>query len=343
MPDARIPPKELLRQFYQQFSGEDHVLIPIIADPDAIASAMAVKRLLWRKTANVTISHVNEIKRPDNLTMIRLLGAQLIPYKEIDPARFSRVVMVDAQPDHHKDLNTLVPQMIIDHHPVSFTGEVPFVDIRPDYGATASIMTQYLRAAKIKLSDKLATSLYIAIKSDTSNFERKTVVEDLNAFQYVFHYANTAMANRIEQAEMRVEFLRYFKRAIEERRMRKGRAFIHLGRVLHPDVCVQVADFFLRVNTINWSIVSGLHQRKLVIIFRNDGIRKNAGKLAKESFGHWGSAGGHKSAARAEVPLDAIEGMVDRNDRNKMAQWIMRQMTKKAVHRQKSNHQGKGK
>lgn len=343
MPDASIPSKELLMQFYQQFSGEDHVLIPIIADPDAIASAIAVKRLLWRKTANVTISNVNEIKRPDNLAMIRLVGAQLIPYKEVDPARFNRVVMVDAQPDHHDDLNGLVPQVIIDHHPMSFKENYPFVDIRPNYGATASILTEYLRASKIKLSVKLATSLYIAIKTDTSNFERKTVVEDLNAFQYVFHYANTAMANRIEKAEMRVEFLKFFKRAIEERRMRKGRAFVHLGRVIHPDVCVQVADFFLRVNTINWSIVSGLHQRKLVIIFRNDGIRKNAGKLAKESFGRWGSAGGHNSAARAELPLDAIEGMVDRNDRKKTAQWIMRQMTKTAVHRNKSNHQGKSK
>lgn len=322
---------ERLRRFYQQFSGEDHVLIPINADPDAIAGAMAVKRLLWRKTANVTIANVNEIKRPDNLTMIRLVGAPLVPFKEIDPARFNRVVMVDAQPGHHEDLVGLSPHVIIDHHPVSYVGDAPFVDIRPHYGATASILTEYLRAAKIKISVKLATSLYLAIKTDTSNFERKTVIEDLNAFQYVFRRANMAMASRIEQAEMHVGFLKYFKRAIEECRLINGRAFVHLGRVAHPDACVQVADFFLKVNTVNWSIVSGLHQRKLVVIFRNDGIRKNAGTLARESFGRWGSAGGHKSAARAEVSLEAIADRVDSSNRKKMAQWIMRQITGKAV------------
>lgn len=331
--DMPITPKERLKQFYKLFSGEDHVLIPINADPDAIASAMAVKRLLWRKVAGVTISNVNEIKRPDNLTMIRLVGVQLTPYKEVDPTCFSKLVMVDSQPDHHQDLVGLAPHAIIDHHPVSFTGDAPFVDIRPKYGAVASIMCEYLRAAKIKLSVKLATALYYAIKTDTSNFERKTTMEDLNAFQYVFHHANTAMTYRIEQAEMDVGFLKYFKRAIKERRMRQGRAFVHLGRVSHPDVCVQVADFFLRVNTVNWSIVSGLHQRKLVIIFRNDGIRKNAGTLAKESFGRWGSAGGHKSAARAEVSLDAIGEVVDHADRKKMTQWIMRQIKKKPVKR----------
>ena len=54
---------EKLRRFYDQFSGNDHVLIMINADPDAIASAMAVSRLLWRKVLNVTISHIASIGR----------------------------------------------------------------------------------------------------------------------------------------------------------------------------------------------------------------------------------------------------------------------------------------
>jgi len=62
-----------LRRFYKNFSGEDRVLVVINADPDAIASAMAIKRLLWRKVAGVTISNVNVISRPDNAAMIRLL------------------------------------------------------------------------------------------------------------------------------------------------------------------------------------------------------------------------------------------------------------------------------
>ncbi|MEJ2155049.1 MAG: DHH family phosphoesterase [Desulfobacteraceae bacterium] len=322
---------ERLRRFRQHFAGEDHVLIPINADPDAIASAMAVKRLLWRKTASVTIANVNEIKRPDNLTMIRLVGVKLIPFKNIEPERFTAMVMVDSQPSHHEDLSGLQPRAIIDHHAAEKASQAPYMDIRPHYGATASIMIEYLRAARIKPSVKLATSLFYAIKTDTSNFERKTTSEDLKAFQYVFRNANKALAYRIEQAEMDIGFLKYFKRAIEERRLSKGRAFVHLGPVVHPDVCVQVADFFLRVNTVNWSIVSGLHHRKLVVIFRNDGIRKNAGTLAKKCFGRWGMAGGHKSAARAEVSVEAIEALVDVASRKKTAQWVMRQLTKKAV------------
>jgi nanoRNase/pAp phosphatase (c-di-AMP/oligoRNAs hydrolase) len=183
-------------------------------------------------------------------------------------------------------------------------------------------MIEYLRAAKIKPSAKLATSLYYAIKTDTSNFERHTVAEDLQAFQFVFHLSNIALARRIECAEIRLDFLKFFKKALDEMHLTKGRACVCLGAVIHPDVCVQIADFVMRIDSVNWSIVSGVHQGKLVIIFRNDGIRKDAGNLAKNSFGRWGLAGGHKSAARAEVPLEAIASLVSTKDQKALASWI---------------------
>jgi nanoRNase/pAp phosphatase (c-di-AMP/oligoRNAs hydrolase) len=321
--------RERLKRFFEQFKSDDRVLIPINADPDAIACAIAVKRLLWRKTASVSIANINDIKRPDNLTMIRLIQAPIVPIKTVNAASFNRIVMVDSQPDHHENLASFTPQVIIDHHPVGSSANAPFLDIRPSYGATASILIEYLRAAKIKPSAKLATGLYYAIKTDTSNFERQTLIEDLNAFQYIFKYININMARRIEQAEMRMDFLKFFKRAIEERKVHKGRLYVHLGRVLHPDICVQIADFFMRVDSVKGSVVSGLHQNKLVVIFRNDGIRKDAGRNAKKSFGLWGSAGGHKNAARAEVPLEAIADQVDCKDRKKTARWVFNQITQR--------------
>ncbi len=323
-----VTAKERLRRFYAQFSGDDHVLIPIVADPDAIASAMAVKRLLWRRVAGVTIANINVVKRTDNLVLIRLIGVSMIPFEEIDAARFNRVVLVDAQPDHHERLAALAPQAIIDHHPLGARSQAPFADIRPKYGATASILIEYLRAAKIKPSTRLATALYVAIKTDTSNFERHTGIEDLQAFQFVFHLSNIALARRIECAEIRLDFLKYFKRALDEMHLRKSRVFVHLGPVSHPDVCVQIADFFMHTDTVKWSIVSGVHQRKLVVIFRNDGLRTDAGKVAKRAFGKWGSAGGHKSAARAEVALEALEAETITKESSKLARWIIQRIEK---------------
>jgi len=320
---------EKLRRFYDQFSNDDHVLILINADPDAIASAMAVKRLLWRKVAGVTISNINVIKRPDNITMIRLLGVNLVPVKDIVKECFSRFVLVDSQPNHHEIFSSFPIDVIIDHHPETVV-HARFLDIRSKYGATASIMTEYLRAAKIKPSKKLAAGLFYAIKTDTDNFVRQTLIEDIRAFQFLYRHANLNIVNKIERSELRLDFLKYFGIALANNRIRKGRAFSYIGPVVNPDVCVLLADFFMKISLVDWSIVAGLFGNKLVVIFRNDGLRKDAGKVAKESFGGLGSAGGHKGAARAEIPLEVLKTEINYEDDNKLLRWIIQRIEKRA-------------
>jgi len=320
---------EKLRRFYDQFAHDDHVLIVINADPDAIASAMAVKRLLWRKVAGVTISNINVIKRPDNIAMIRLLGVNLVPVKDIVKDSFSRFVMVDSQPDHSEVFARFPMDVIIDHHPETVV-HASFLDIRSKYGATASIMTEYLRAAKIKPSKKLATGLFYAIKTDTDNFVRQTLIEDVRAFQFLYRHANLNLVSKIERSELRLDFLKYFEIALANKRIRKGRAFSHIGPVVNPDVCVLLADFFMKISSVDWSIVAGLYGNKLVLILRNDGLRKDAGKVAKESFGELGSAGGHKSMARAEIHLEALKDEVNYENNQTLLKWIIQRVEKRA-------------
>jgi nanoRNase/pAp phosphatase (c-di-AMP/oligoRNAs hydrolase) len=312
-----------LAGFFKQFSTTDQVLVVISADPDAVASALAIVRLLAGHAAGVTISNVNQVSRPDNLAMMRLLKVNLVPFSEINTEQFDKVIIVDSQPNHHQSMAHLQPQVIIDHHPD--TGyRAPHTDIRTTYGATATILTEYLRAARISPSQNLATALYHAIKTDTDDFKRKTTAEDLQAFQYLFRRANIQLARRISQADLRLDYLKYFKTAMQYMHLHKGRVFVHLGAVSNPDVCVIIADFFMRIHTVSWSIISGICDKKLIVIFRNDGTRKNAGRVAQEVFGAYGSAGGHKTMARAEINLDDWkESAIDFKDPRKLSKWII--------------------
>jgi len=325
-----------LRRFYEHFAGNDQVLVVIEADPDSIASAMAVSRLLWRKVQSVTICPINTMDRPDNLTMIRLLGPNLTPFSGVDPRSYERIVIVDSQPDHHEPMAGLAADVIIDHHPLTGV-QAPFVDVRPEYGATATILTEYLRAAKIKPSVKLATALFIAIKVDTNDFKGRTVMEDVRAFQYLFRHTNIHMVRKIEQADLKLEFLKYFRHALENMRRRKTKIFAHLGPVTSPDVCVIIADFFMRISSITWSIVSGTYNRKLIVVFRNDGIRKNAGNVAKHGFGAIGSAGGHKNMARAEVEFNELKAYVDPRNDNRVLRWIIQRTEGRTIKRAAKN------
>ena len=293
-----------LNGFYNVFHRDDEVLIVINADPDALASAMAVKRLLAYRVGSVTIGYPNEIRRLSNMAMVERLKIPIERLHTLPVRDYSKRVLLDSQPPHHTCFEKLDFDMVIDHHPITEGWDAEFIDIRSDYGAVSSMMVEYLRAAGIKPSVALATALFYGIKVDTQNFEKKNLqLADGISFRYLFDIANRNLVRKFELTELRRSELRYFKVALNEVKASKGRAYVHLGRVGTPDILVIIADFFNHVDKFEWAIVSGIYGEKLVVIFRCDGYRKNAGKLAQKTFGKFGPAGGHKEAARAESPL----------------------------------------
>ena len=309
--------RQALQRIYQLFTHEDRLLILIDADPDSLASAWALKRLLWRRLSNITMSHIRPITRPQNERMVRLLSIPSVPYDQVDFQKFNRKAIVDSQPAHHPNFAGHTYDLIIDHHPYLQDSKATVVDIRPHYGATATMLTEYLRAARIKPSLKLATALYYAIKTDTNNFERPAIEADVRAFHFLFGFTRKPLVRRLEFAELTLKMLDFFKAGLKRYRRRGNRLYTFLGEVPTPDIMVIMADFFLRVEEIGWTIVGGIYEDKLIVIFRNDGLGKNAGRLATKAFGKLGSAGGHAASARAEVPLGNLTDQMPQ----KTTQW----------------------
>lgn len=294
--------KERLQEFWNLFEKDDEVLVVINADPDAVASALTVKRLLRYKVKRVVVAYPNEIRRLNNVVMLDLLKIQMERLHTVKVGDFNKKVMLDSQPSHLPVFENIQFDAVIDHHPASRGWEAGFVDIRKDYGATASMMVEYLRAAAMKPSVALATALFYAIKVDTQNFEKKATLADAISFRYLFNIANQNLVRKIELSAFRRSELNYYKTALAEMKVSKQRLYSHVGRVPSPDVLVLIADFFNQVHEVSWVFVSGVHNDKLVVIFRCDGYKKNAGRLAEKTFNEAGSAGGHREAARAEVP-----------------------------------------
>lgn len=297
---------EKCKRLWEVISPDDTLAIVINADPDAMASALALKRLVWRKVKKTLIYHVNTIKRADNLALIRLLKIKQQHIRNLSSAEVTRWAILDSQPNHYQQLSNFAFDIIIDHHPVVQGTSAQFVDIKEDYGANSTIMTEYLRAAKIKPSPRLATALFYGIKTDTDNFVRPAEPSDINAFRYLYQFANINLIKKIESSEMTRESIDSFRTALENLMFMRDKAYIHMGEVDNPDILVIIADFFLKMVEATWCIVSGVYDDNLVVIFRNVGFRLDAGKKASKLFGRWGSAGGHRSAARAEIPIQKI-------------------------------------
>lgn len=318
---------EALKQLLAQFSSKDRVLITIDPDPDSIAAAMALKRLLWHKVQSTTIGLIRPIKRLNNLTLVRLLRIPLVVLRQKDLSNFDKYLLVDGQPSHNEWFEKIDFTAIIDHHPRTNELNIPFVDIRPDYGSTATIMTEYLRAAKIKPSTTLATALIYGIKTDTHNFERQCLEEDVKAFHTLFTKANHNIIRKVEISDLALKDLNLFEEALRSRHVAKDRIYTHLEKVPSHDILVIIAEFLLKVHDISWSIVSGIHADQLIIVVRNDGYRKDAGRTLERAFGDIGNAGGHKAMARAEIPLKNLDKFITRRTSLAIERFIKKRIT----------------
>lgn len=302
-----------LEAFFKVFHGDDKVLIVISADPDAIASAVAVKRLLWRKVSQVTIASVNQVKRPDNLRLLESLKLKLESLSSVNTQNFSRLVIVDSQPDHSPQTTCLSFDVVIDHHPFSPVTQIEmpaYVDIRPEVGATATMMSGLLKTAKIKPNQKLATALFYAIKTDTQNFVRQGQIEDMKSFRWLYPFIHPDLLSHIERAPIARSSFKKVIGALSGAVFNGNNAYSFLSKADHADTLVIVADFLMKVSGVGRGIAAGICGQTLVIIFRSGGLRQDIGKFAKQAFDEFGSAGGHKNMARAEIPLANLDAKV---------------------------------
>ena len=284
-----------------------HILLQHDPDPDAIGSALALRELLGRNRPTTPIVTFGEVTRPENLAMIRLLEIQIERIAPDDLHKDgAQLALVDVQPPYFEQPLGKV-DLVVDHHPKRTAFKARFTDLRTPYGATSTIFTEYLRAAGVEPSQRLATALLYGIKTDTLFLERGSNLADLNAFNFLYPFANKAMIARIERPALPREDLEALGRALSRLQLDNGVAVIHLGEVKREDVIPQMAEFCLQIEGVEWAVVSGLSDNRVVISVRNVGYVKSAGEIMKKLYDDIGSAGGHRAMAKAVVPLDRFK------------------------------------
>ncbi|MCX7873217.1 MAG: DHH family phosphoesterase [Caldimicrobium sp.] len=298
--------KARVQCFLRLFEKKDALLILFWADPDALASAFALKKILQGRVSKITLSPVNEIRRLNNQVMAQILKIPLVSFSPHLLKEHNKFILVDSQPPHREEFKNIPFTAVIDHHPQTTGWQADYIDIRPHYGATATILYEYLKTLKLKPNVYLATALVYALKTDTDNFKKSTQLQDVLAFQNLFKRMNKHLLNKIESSDFRRSELRYFKVALNNLRYKGNRAYSYLGKVSHPDILVLIADFLNRVFETSWVFIGGEYKRSLIIIVRCDGYRKDAGKLVSNLFKNMGKAGGHKEKARAEIPFEKL-------------------------------------
>jgi nanoRNase/pAp phosphatase (c-di-AMP/oligoRNAs hydrolase) len=296
-------------QQYQRFmSDADRILILLHndPDPDAMASGLALRNVLRRTKQTAVIAALQGVTRPENQRMMNLLDIHVEIVTPDHLTDFDRVAMVDVQPHYFGGAIDRV-DLVIDHHPEQSGYSAVFKDIRADYGSTSTILTEHLRAVDANISERTATAMLYAIKSDTLFFNRQANRVDIEAFSYLYPLADAALIRKMEGAEITLDRLDYVLRARQHGRIREQIFCAFLGNSSREDFIPYVADFYLQLEDVKWTIVSGIVNDSLIMSVRNLGYSRNAGEFVRKHFADIGSAGGHRAMAKAVVPLQAFK------------------------------------
>ena len=294
-----------LRAFAEP-EGDVHILVHPDADPDALASALGIRALLRRPPATTPIITLGAMTRSENRRMCELLRMRVTVVTHDEVQKLDRIVAVDGFPSfsHADDQPRLA---VIDHHPHDDVAAAEFLDLRPDYGATATMLTEYLRLDdERRIDEPLATALLFGIKTDTDSLERGAIAADVEAYAFLQSHADLQLLRKLQRPSYGIETARLYGVALSNLKQEADVAIVFLGRVEEKDahVLADIADFCLGLEEMTWAIAGAVIEDELILTIRHLGGESGAGDLAKRLADRAdGNGGGHATMARVRLPL----------------------------------------
>jgi nanoRNase/pAp phosphatase (c-di-AMP/oligoRNAs hydrolase) len=297
-------------------------------DPDALSSAWALRALVThgrRRAADVAYSGL--IGRAANRALVDVLGLPLARLDRLDVSRYDRLALVDSQPETGNNSVPVerVPDIVIDHHPLrDETRASRFYDVRPRYGATATLVGEYLDAAGVRVDRRLATALFFGLKSETLDLTRETSARDVALYKRLFTAVDRDALARIEHAPLSRNYLEWLKTAIGGMRVHGRLALAVLGDLDTPDRVAEFADIAVRLEGIEWALVIGRFEGALYLSIRTT-RKAGAGRMIRRIVGELGKAGGHGTMAGGRVDFAdtaaaaALEGEIGARARELLA------------------------
>jgi len=294
-------------------------------DPDALAAGWALQLLLRSHVQSSKIVACETVKRNQNARLVKSLKMPLEVYNEIPWNDFTKLAVVDAQPNFFKPKPPVPFDIVIDHHPRKSHYSFKFSDVRPDYASVSTILLEYLVQAGIPISKKMATALWFGLRTDSDNLSTSAHNSDLAAYGYLYKKSDKNIIQWLERSEVPISYKNFYKKALDSLETNTKRTVVYLGDVPNPDACVMTADFLSRFIGIHWIAVAGVYRDTLYVILRSGSFGTNVGRIIKQKLSPFGSAGGHQDKARGEILVSDIPVKTDGNKKHKnIEEWLQR-------------------
>jgi nanoRNase/pAp phosphatase (c-di-AMP/oligoRNAs hydrolase) len=276
-------------------------------DPDSLGSMWGLAHLVGERLHKPwLLTQDGGIFRAENRAMVDLLHLDLTPIDDYKRLPDDLIVMVDSQPGtgrHTLDRIGTV-SAVIDHHvtPGDVSG-VAFTDVRPDLGATCTIVTKYLSEQRVEIPDKLATALLYGIETELSGSPREGTPADDDAIAYLYPLADKDLLAQIRHARLPKSHFEVLTQALRNAQVFDRLVFTWVESLGQPEQAAEVVDFLIRYENVDWAVCAGVHGNKIILSARAARANAKAGELLRLAVDDVGNAGGHERRAGGCIPL----------------------------------------
>jgi nanoRNase/pAp phosphatase (c-di-AMP/oligoRNAs hydrolase) len=274
-------------------------------DPDSLGSMWGLAHLARERLRKPTIlTQDGGIFRAENRAMVDLLGLDLLPVSAVKRQPGDATVMVDSQPGTGRHSVSGPVAAVVDHHvtPGDLSG-VGFADIRPDLGATCTVVAEYLFEQRVPIPRPLATALLYGIETELSGFPREGAAEDDEAIARLYPLADKDLLAQIRHARLPRTHFDVLAQALRTAAVHGKLVFAWVDPLGQPEQAAEVVDFLIRYEDVDWAVCGGVIGSKIVLSARAARANAKAGEMLAQAVAGLGNAGGHERRAGGCVTL----------------------------------------
>jgi nanoRNase/pAp phosphatase (c-di-AMP/oligoRNAs hydrolase) len=307
--------KPRARKLLRALDGKKKILVTthIHPDPDALASSLAMCTLLESRLPKDTVVHLSikgQIGGGVNDAFARHTPLSVVPWNDSALKDYDAIVLLDVQPTFgYSPLPAgCTPTAIVDHHDARPRGrkpKCPFCDIRPDVGATSSIVFSYFMELEEKITPDLAATLLFAIETDLAGAAGTPANLDNMALSSLTLIADTHKLYQMRYVDLPQTYYAAYANALATATYFDAAMIAHLGEIDSLEKPAVLADFLLRFEKVQWSLTTAVNDGRLVLSLRTNNPRHSAGDLMRRLIKSIGEGGGHRTKAGGFIALES--------------------------------------
>ncbi|HED23985.1 MAG TPA: hypothetical protein ENN91_02570 [Firmicutes bacterium] len=298
------------------------IYIPGSPDPDAIASAYAIKYILRQLGIDSDIIAEKRLSLTQNQAFIDRLKIPILFSREINLNKYEAYIVPDFQSNRIDSIGDSIPCAVhIDHHGrAEEAGKADFSLVRNDVGSTSTLVALIIKNLNLDIPQEdivsLSTALIFGLQTDTDQYKNISAL-DIEALSFLSAFADREILEEINSIPPSLQTLQLYNQARENETIYKDWAFYGLGYVdaRHRDSIAITADMIMEKSSHKViAVVAVIENSSKKETYLDVSLRSNSGDVDLNRIikGITPNGGGRKYKGAYQVKLNYLQNAPDK-------------------------------